>query len=142
MSIKVTFVGTLGADPELKFTQSGAAVASFNVATTKRVKDGDGWKDGPTSWIRCTVWRQYAENVAESLVKGSRVMVSGELSQRDYEKDGQKRTVWECQVDEVGPVLRYATATVKKVDRQKPADAWSEPATDLWATPQADESPF
>ena len=142
MSIKVTFVGTLGSDPELKFTQSGAAVASFNVATTKRVKDGDGWKDGPTSWVRCTVWRQYAENVAESLSKGSRVMVTGEMSQRDYEKDGQKRTVWECQVDEVGPVLRYATATVKKVDRQKPADAWSEPATDLWAAPQADESPF
>ena len=142
MSIKVTFVGTLGSDPELKFTQSGAAVASFNVATTKRVKDGDGWKDGPTSWVRCTVWRQYAENVAESLVKGSRVMVTGEMSQRDYEKDGQKRSVWECQVDEVGPVLRYATATVKKVDRQKPADAWSEPATDLWSTPQADESPF
>lgn len=142
MSIKVQFVGTLGSDPELKFTQAGLAVASFNVATTKRVKDGDAWKDGPTSWVRCTVWRQYAENVAESLVKGSRVMVTGEMSQREYEKDGQKRSVWECQVEDIGPVLRYATATVKKVERQKPADAWSEPATDLWATPQADDSPF
>ncbi len=144
MSIKVTFVGTLGADPELKFTQAGLAVASFNVATTKRVKDGDGWKDGPTSWVRCTVWRQYAENVAESLVKGSRVMVTGEMSQRDYEKDGQKRTVWECQVEDVGPVLRYATATVKRVERDKSSggfETYREAKTDLddpWSTP----SPF
>jgi single-strand DNA-binding protein len=143
MSIKCTFVGTLGGDVELKFTQAGLAVASFNVATSKRVKDGDGWKDGPTSWVRCTVWRQYAENVAESLVKGSRVIVTGEMAQRDWTtKEGEKRTVWECQVDEVGPVLRYATATIKRVERDKPADAWSEPATDPWATPQADEAPF
>ncbi len=143
MSIKCTFVGTLGGDVELKFTQAGLAVASFNVATSKRVKDGDGWKDGPTSWVRCTVWRQYAENVAESLVKGSRVIVTGEMAQRDWTtKEGEKRTVWECQVDDVGPVLRYATATIKRVERDKPVDAWSESATDVWATPQADEAPF
>ncbi len=143
MSIKCTFIGTLGGDVELKFTQAGLAVASFNVATSKRVKDGDGWKDGPTSWVRCTVWRQYAENVAESLVKGSRVIVTGEMAQRDWTtKEGEKRTVWECQVDEVGPVLRYATAVVKRVERDKPVDVWGEPATDPWATPQADEAPF
>ena len=149
MSIKVTFVGTLGGDPELKFTQAGLAVASFNVATSKRVKDGDTWRDGPTSWVRCTVWRQYAENVAESLVKGSRVLVMGEMSQREYTtKEGEKRTVWECQVDEVGPVLRYATATIKRVERDKSSggfESYQDAKTDLddpWDTPQADEAPF
>ena len=143
--INVTVVGNLTNDPELRFTPSGAAVASFTVASSSRYLDKatNEWKDGDPVFMRCSVWRQYAENVAESLVKGSRVIVTGEMGQRDWTtKEGEKRTVWECQVDEVGPVLRYATATIKRVERDKPVDAWSESATDMWATPQADEAPF
>lgn len=115
----VTIVGNLTADPELRFTPSGAAVANFTVASTPRTFDrqSNDWKDGDALFMRCNIWRQPAENVTETLTRGMRVMVTGRLRQRSYEKDGQKRTVIEMEVDEVGPSLRYATAKVNKVGR-------------------------
>ena len=162
----ITVVGNLTADPELRFTASGAPVANFTVASTPRTKQGDEWVDGEPLFLGCSVWREYAENVAESLQKGMRVVVQGRLKARSYEKDGQKRTVFELDVDEVGPSLRYATARVTKTDRRngqnggnsgggayagqgrpsaKPAnDPWAAPAAaDPWATPStSDEPPF
>lgn len=112
----VTVVGNLTADPELTFTPSGAAVANFTVASTPRTlnKDSGEWEDGDALFLRCSLWRQYAENVAETLLRGHRVIVSGRLKQRSFEKDGQKRSVVELDVDEIGPALRYATAKVTK----------------------------
>lgn len=111
----VTIVGNLTDDPELRFTQNGAAVANFTVAVTARVKDGDQWKDGDTSFYRCSIWRDYAENVAESLRKGNRVIVTGALKMRSWETDdGQKRSVIEVAADEVGPSLKWATASVTR----------------------------
>ncbi|WP_028847055.1 MULTISPECIES: single-stranded DNA-binding protein [Thermocrispum] len=116
----ITVVGNLTADPELRFTPSGAAVANFTVASTPRVFDRQTgeWKDGEALFLRCNIWRQAAENVAESLTRGTRVLVQGRLKQRSYEtKEGEKRTVYELEVDEIGPSLRYATAKVNKVSR-------------------------
>lgn len=141
----ITVVGNLTSDPELRFTPSGAAVASFTVASSRRVKDGDGWKDGPSSFVRCSVWRQYAENVAESLAKGQRVVVIGYMGQREYEDgDGTKRSVWEVQVDEVGPALRYVTAKVAKVSRGGAGGGFGESAAadDPWATGASTDAPF
>ena len=149
MTIPISFTGNLTADPELKLLPTGVAVASFTVAVSKRVKDGDTWKDGPTSFVRCTVWRQYAENVAESLAKGTKVVVIGSMSQREYEtKEGEKRSVWECQVEDVGPALRNATASVRKVERSKQADGFGAyqdakaAMDDPWTTPTSEEAPF
>ena len=116
----ITVVGNLTADPELRFTPSGAAVASFTVASTPRTFDRQTseWKDGDTLFLRCSIWREAAENVAESLVKGARVIVQGRLVQRSFEtREGEKRTVVEMQVDEVGPSLRYATAKPNRTQR-------------------------
>lgn len=115
----LTIVGNLTGDPELRFTSSGAAVASFTVASTPRTfdKQANAWKDGEPLFMRCSLWRQAGENAAESLTKGMRVIVVGNLKQRSYEKDGQKRTVIEMDVDEIGPSLKYATAKVVKADR-------------------------
>src|SRR5213592_965206 len=116
----VTVIGNLTADPEVRFTPSGAAVANFTVASTPRTFDRQSqeWKDGEALFLRCNVWRQAAENVAESLTRGSRVIVSGRLKQRSFEtKEGEKRTVVELEVDEIGPSLRYATAKVTKASR-------------------------
>ena len=116
----ITVVGNLTADPELRFTPSGAAVASFTVASTPRTFDRqtNEWKDGEALFLRCSVWRQAAENVAESLQRGTRVVVSGRLKQRSFEtREGEKRTVVEVEVDEIGPSLRYATAKVNKASR-------------------------
>jgi single-strand DNA-binding protein len=148
--ILVTIIGNLTNDPELRFTPSGAAVASFTVASSSRVldKQTNEWKDGDTTFLRCNVWRQYAENVAESLQRGMRVIVNGRLKQRSYEtKEGEKRTVYEVEVDDVGPALRYATAKVTKVSRGGPgggggggfgaAPAADGPSDDPWATPAA-----
>ena len=113
----ITVVGNLTADPELRFTPSGAAVANFTVASTPRTFDRqtNEWKDGEALFLRCNVWRQAAENVAESLTRGARVVVTGRLKQRSFEtKEGEKRTVVELEVDEIGPSLRYATAKVNK----------------------------
>ncbi|MDH6279492.1 single-stranded DNA-binding protein [Prescottella agglutinans] len=155
----LTIIGNLTADPELRFTPAGAAVANFTVAATPRTFDrqSNEWKDGDALFMRCSIWREAAENVAESLTKGMRVIVSGRLKQRSYEtREGEKRTVIELEVDEIGPSLRYATAKVSRVsksgngtgggyagnqDRERP------PADDPWGSaPQAgsnnDEPPF
>jgi single-strand DNA-binding protein len=116
----ITVIGNLTDDPELRFTPSGAAVAKFRVASTPRFLDRqtNEWKDGEPLFLSCTVWRQAAENVAESLQRGARVIVSGRLRQRSYEtREGEKRTVIELEVDEIGPSLRYATAKVQKMSR-------------------------
>jgi len=116
----ITVVGNLTADPELRFTPSGAAVANFTVASTPRTfdKNTNEWKDGEALFLRCSVWRQAAENVAESLQRGTAVIVQGRLKQRSYEtKEGEKRTVYELDVDEIGPSLRWATAKVTKASR-------------------------
>ncbi|MEV0294356.1 single-stranded DNA-binding protein [Nocardia sp. NPDC050710] len=116
----ITVIGNLTADPELRFTPAGAAVANFTVASTPRVFDRNSneWKDGEALFLRCNIWREAAENVAESLTRGARVIVSGRLKQRSYEtREGEKRTVVELEVDEVGPSLRYATAKVNKANR-------------------------
>ena len=116
----ITVVGNLTADPELRFTPSGAAVANFTVASTPRIYDRQSgeWKDGEALFLRCNIWREAAENVAESLTRGSRVIVTGRLKQRSFEtREGEKRTVMEVEVDEIGPSLRYATAKVNKASR-------------------------
>jgi single-strand DNA-binding protein len=116
----ITVIGNLTADPELRFTPSGAAVANFTVASTPRMFDRqtNEWKDGEALFLRCNIWREAAENVAESLTRGSRVIVSGRLKQRSFEtREGEKRTVVELEVDEIGPSLKYATAKVNKASR-------------------------
>jgi single-strand DNA-binding protein len=133
----ITVVGNLTADPELRFTPSGAAVASFTVASTPRTFDratGE-WKDGEALFLRCNIWRQAAENVAESLNRGTRVLVSGRLRQRSFEtREGEKRTVVELEVDEIGPSLRYATAKVNKVSRGQGSGGYGSgsPTDDPW----------
>ena len=150
----LTIVGNLTADPELRFTPSGPAVASFTVASTPRRYDRQAgeFRDGDTLFMRCTVWRETAENVAESLTKGMRVIVTGRLIQRSYEtREGEKRTVVELQVDEVGPSLAKATARVTRTPRgggggfTSQPQAPAAPADDPWATAGqgfADEVPY
>jgi single-strand DNA-binding protein len=145
----ITIIGNLTADPELRFTPSGAAVANFTVASTPRTFDrqSNEWKDGETLFMRCSVWRDAAENVAESLQRGTRVIVAGRLKSRSYEtKEGEKRTVVEMDVDEIGPSLRSATAKVNKTQRggggggfgggQQGGGGWSggSQSDDPWAT--------
>jgi single-strand DNA-binding protein len=155
----LTVVGNLVADPELRFIPSGAAVASFTIASTPRTFDRQSqeWKDGDTLFLRCSVWREAAENVAESLTRGMRVIASGRLQMRQYEtKEGEKRTSTELQVDEVGPSLRYAQATVRRTQRGNPdrgsddrGGSGGRQQSDPWATPAPvgggyarDEPPF
>ena len=148
----VTVIGNVAGDVTLTFTPSGAAVANWTVASTPRSfdKQSNEWKDGETLWLRCSVWREQAESVAESLTKGMRVIVQGRLKSRSYEKDGQTRTVIELDVDEVGPSLRYATAKVAKAQRGgtgQPASGYGAPARssepDPWASGPTDgEPPF
>ena len=155
----ITVVGNLTGDPELRFTPSGAAVASFTVASTPRTLDKatNEWKDGEALFLRCSIWRQAAENVAESLQKGMRVVVQGRLKQRSYEtKEGEKRTSYELDVEEVGPSLKYATAKVNKTTRGGGGGGFGgapsgPPADDPWASQPAsggggggwsDEPPF
>ncbi|OXM56421.1 single-stranded DNA-binding protein [Amycolatopsis thailandensis] len=116
----ITVIGNVTSDPELRFTPSGAAVANFTIASTPRTLDRQSgeWKDGEALFLRCSLWRQAAENVAESVTRGARVIAYGRLKQRSFEtKEGEKRTVVELEVDEIGPSLRYATAKVNKVSR-------------------------
>ncbi|THV27087.1 single-stranded DNA-binding protein [Glycomyces paridis] len=113
----ITVIGNLVDDPELRYTPSGAAVAKFRIASTPRAfdKESNQWKDGEALFLTCSVWRQYAENVAESLSRGTRVIVQGRLKQRSYEtREGEKRTVYELDVEEVGPALRFATAKLNR----------------------------
>jgi single-strand DNA-binding protein len=150
----ITVIGNLTDDPELRFTPSGAAVANFTVASTPRTfkRESNSWEDGETLFLRCSVWRQAAENVAESLTRGTRVIVQGRLVSRSYEdREGQKRTVFELQVDEIGPSLTWATAKVTRAARQgggfggqqsggAPSGGGAA-ANDPWATPAAPSAP-
>jgi single-strand DNA-binding protein len=148
----ITVVGNLTSDPELRFTATGAAVASFTVASTPRALDRqtNEWKDGEALFLRCSLWRQAAENAAESLTRGTRVIVQGRLVQRSFEtKEGEKRTVVELQVDEIGPSLRYATAAVNRVARSTSAstsgdgsDSWSTTPATAGASTGGGEPPF
>jgi single-strand DNA-binding protein len=149
--VTVTIIGNLVADGELRYTQSGAAVASFTVASTPRTYDKNSgeWKDGEALFMRCSLWRQPAENFVESLSKGARVIVVGRLRQRSYEtKEGEKRTVVELDVEEVGPSLRYATAKVNKVARSSSGGGFgggsSSADDDPWSgqQPDAAAAPF
>lgn len=165
----ITVVGNLTADPELRYTQSGLAVANFTIASTPRSFDraSNEWKDGDALFLRASVWREFAEHVASSLTKGSRVIAQGRLKQRSYEtKEGEKRTTIELEVDEIGPSLRYATAQVTRSaggagggamggGRSSGApiadEPWGAPASasapaggDVWNTPGSfsDDTPF
>lgn len=158
----ITVVGNLTADPELRFTPQGAAVANFTVASTPRSfdKQRNEWVDGEAMFLRCSVWRTQAENVAESLERGMRVIVQGRLKCRSYEKDGEKRQSWEIDVEEVGPSLMFATAKVARATRTGGQQQQAQPQQgqppqapqgDPWATPSgqqggwgppADEPPF
>jgi single-strand DNA-binding protein len=168
----ITVVGNLTDDPDLRFTPNGAAVANFTVASTPRFfdKQTNEWKDGEALFLRCSIWRQAAENVAETLQRGARVIVQGRLKQRSYEtREGEKRTTFEVDVEEIGPSLKYATAKVTKTSRSGTGggggnnsygggggnDPWATPAgqsasagqsggNDPWAAPagSSDEPPF
>lgn len=156
----ITVVGNLTADPELRYTQNGLAVANFTIASTPRAFDrqSNEWKDGEALFLRASCWREFAEHVAGSLTKGSRVIASGRLKQRSYEtKEGEKRTTFELEVDEIGPSLRYATASVQRAQSNRGApnggqrdDAWAPSGggntqADVWSTPGSgygDETPF
>jgi single-strand DNA-binding protein len=150
----ITVVGNLTADPELRFTQNGVAVANFTIASTPRTFDraSNEWKDGEPLFLRASVWREFAEHVAGSLTKGSRVLATGRLRQRSYEtKEGEKRTSIELEVDEIGPSLRYATASVTRAAGGSSAAVggtgnpeWSAPTGgDQWGTPvAADKDPW
>ena len=140
----IVVVGNLTADPELRFTQSGVAVASFTVASTPRTfdKQSNEWKDGEALFLRCAVWREYAENVANSLTKGARVIVQGNLTQRSYEtKQGEKRTSYELDAVEVGPALRYSTAQVTKAAPKSAQGGSNAGSQSQWASaPPAQEN--
>jgi single-strand DNA-binding protein len=158
----ITVVGNLTSDPELRYTQNGLAVANFTIASTPRNFDraANEWKDGEALFLRASVWREFAEHVAGSLTKGSRVIATGRLKQRSYEtKEGEKRTSMELEIDEIGPSLRYATASVTRAQSSGPRggapaasggdEPWaaSAPAAtggDVWNTPGnfSDETPF
>jgi single-strand DNA-binding protein len=138
----ITVVGNLTNDPELRFQPSGAAVTNWTIASTPRVFKNNEWVDGDTLFMPCSIWRETAENVAETLKKGMRVIATGKLKQRSYEKDGQKRTVVELEVEEVGPSLKYSTAVVTRTQRngqqggqqgQPQAQPQQAPADNPWA---------
>ena len=170
----ITVVGNLTADPELRYTQTGRAVANMTIASTPRTfnRQTNEWEDGEALFLRGSVWQEYAEHVAASLHKGARVIASGKLKQRSYEtKEGEKRTTFELEIDEIGPSLRYATASVTRAQRSggeggargAQGDSWAQPGTgpesdawkpsapaaagqgDVWNTPgtsYGDETPF
>ncbi|HWU45293.1 MAG TPA: single-stranded DNA-binding protein [Humibacter sp.] len=159
----ITVVGNLTSDPELRYTQNGLAVANFTIASTPRTFDraSSEWKDGEALFLRASVWREFAEHVAGSLTKGSRVIAQGRLKQRSYEtKEGEKRTTVELEIDEIGPSLRYATASVTRAQSSRgvgggssagaeepwaaSAPASSDASSDVWNTPGSfnDETPF
>lgn len=137
----ITIIGNLTADAELRFTAAGAAVANFTIASTPRVfdKNSNEWKDQDALFLRCSIWRQAAENVVESLTRGTRVIAQGRLRQRSYEKDGVKHTVIEMEVDEIGPSLKFATAKVNRTTSTSAANSGGQqrqqaPADDPWGS--------
>jgi single-strand DNA-binding protein len=137
----ITIVGNLTDDPELRFTPTGVAMAKFRIASTPRMYDkaSSAWKDGEALFMVCTAWRDLAENIAESLIRGARVVATGRLRQSRWETpEGEKRSMIQLDVDEIGPSLRFATATVKKLSRSNgKGNAAAAPADDPWATPSA-----
>jgi single-strand DNA-binding protein len=150
----LTIIGNMTNDPELRFTPSGAAVANFTVASTPKTFDRNSneWKDGETLFMRCAAWKEMGENVAESLTKGMRVVVTGRLKSRSYDtKEGEKRTVMDLEVDEIGPSLKYANAKVTRTQRngnsggfapQPSGFGQSTAQDDPWGTPSTTEPPF
>lgn len=133
----ITIIGNLTADPDMRYTNTGVAVASFTVASTRRTYDKQTgkWADGDTLFLRCNVWRELADHVTESLTKGTRVIVTGRLKQRDYDdKEGIKRTIYEIDVEEVGPSLRFATAKLTKATRQGAPHPADSPGGDPWSS--------
>ena len=143
----LTVVGNLTSDPELRYTQNGLAVANFTIASTPRTFDKatNDYKDGDALFLRCSVWRDFAEHVAGSLTKGSRVIASGRLRQRSYEtKEGEKRSSIELEIDEIGPSLRYATAQVTRTGSSRGGSPAVESAPDVWSQPTSfdQETPF
>ena len=145
----ITVIGNLTNDPELRFTPGGDALANFTIASTPRTFDRNSneWKDGETLFLRASVWRESAEHAAESLTKGTRVIASGRLKSRSYDKDGEKRTVIEFEVDEIGPSLKNATAKVTRSNKggggQQPSGGqWGgrQPASDPWAAPAGSDA--
>jgi len=174
MGFPAHFVGNMTADPELRYTQTGLAVAGFSVAVNDRKfnRQTNEWEDGETTFIRCSVWREMAEQVSQSLTKGTRVMISGKVALVEFEtREGVKGTSLECQVDDIGPSLKYATATVARAQRQQgagapggapqgygnqtppragqgqPQEQWAQPTngpSQQWATPSSygDDTPF
>ncbi len=147
-AISITVTGNLTGDPELRFTAQGRPVAQFTVASNERFKDSKTgeWQDGPTSFVRCNAWADLAEHVAESFNKGDRVVVTGTLRQRNYEtKEGEKRTIWEVAVSDVGASVRYATAKIAKVRRDGapiPEDPWASSGGPQDSDVPPDEPPF
>ena len=147
--VQVTLVGNVTADPELRFTPSGAAVCSFTVAVQPRKfdKNTSQWVDGQASFYRCNAWRQMAENIAETFARGNRVIVTGTIGQRSYEtSDGEKRTVFEVQVDDIGASVKFATAKINRPERtggQPPQQAQrpQQPPEDPWGTPPTQQRP-
>ncbi len=143
--VQITITGNLTSDPELRFTPNGVPTASFTVASTPRKFDkaSNEWQDGEALFLSCSVWRGYAENVAESLSKGMRVVVQGNLKARSYEdRDGNRRTVHELDVIEVGPSLRYATAAVTRAHSGQQQRPRQDPGVDPWAQQQPTSAPF
>lgn len=137
---QITLVGNLTSDPELRFTPSGAAVANFTIASTPRSfdKQSGEWKDGEPLFMRCSIWRQAAENVAESLTRGARVIAQGRLVQRSFEtKEGEKRTTVELQVEEIGPSVKFATAKVQRVARSTDSQPGPSASEDPWGSAPA-----
>jgi single-strand DNA-binding protein len=144
--VNVSFTGNLVADPELRYTPTGQAVANFRVACTPRRLDKgtNEWVDGDSTFLTCNIWRQAAENVAESLQQGMRVVVTGRLKQRSYEtREGEKRTVFEVEVDEIGPSMRSASAKVTKTSRSGAGDgAWAGGSAPQVRQPGAEPDPW
>ena len=135
---QITIIGNLTDSPDLRFTAQGKAVANFTVAESKRIKDGNDWKDGPSTFWRCSLWDAQAENMAESLTKGMRVIVVGDVAQRSYETNaGEKRSVFEVTAQEVGPSLKWSTAKVERA-AGKPSGFTSKPRTDAPAVGDTD----
>jgi single-strand DNA-binding protein len=140
----VTIAGNLTADPELRYTQTGVAVAAFTIASSPRAWDQTSgqWRDGDALFLRCSAWRHLAEHIAESLTKGSRAVVTGRLRQRDYEAaDGTRRTVYEVDVDDAGPSLRFATAKVTKTTRELPPHPANSDGRWNTAAPPTEQAP-
>lgn len=139
----ITLIGNATADAELRYSASGVPRATWSLAVTPRVKDGDGWRDGEAAFYRCTAWRQLAETAGESIVRGMRLVVVGRLSPRAYEKDGQQRLSLDVEVDAVGAEMQYATVTARKAERSSGRqERQMAPSDDPWSGQSTEPAPF